>query len=173
MADLDEGLSLGARGAIKRSNKRRGDDHVIVFRGGYARNFDDLGCLRHICADRRDRRGRRFAKAAEPDALVALNNRRKRAEIEIDREIRRILRDLSQRTARESDAIEAGIVAAGVIDAAFARAHYAEELDAVSPEVGQASVAECGADVVKDMVGEERTVVAAQTLGSSDIDEKA
>jgi DNA mismatch repair protein MutS2 len=76
----------------------------------------------------------------EPDALVDLNNRRKRAEIEIDREIRRILRDLSQRAAMESDAIEAGIRAAGFIDAAFARARYANELAAVAPEVGRDGV---------------------------------
>ena len=76
----------------------------------------------------------------EPDALVDLNNRRKRAEIGIDREIRRILRDLSQRAARESDAIEAGVLAAAFIDAAFARACYAEELEAVAPEVGREGV---------------------------------
>jgi len=76
----------------------------------------------------------------EPDALVDLNNRRKSAEIEIDREIRRILRDLSQRAALESNSIEAGICAAADIDAAFARARYADELDAVAPEVGRDGV---------------------------------
>ncbi len=76
----------------------------------------------------------------EPDALVDLNNRRKRAEIKIDHEIRRILRDLSQHAARESDAIEAGTLAAAYIDAAFARARYAEELAAVAPEVGREGV---------------------------------
>ncbi|MBW2286618.1 MAG: endonuclease MutS2 [Deltaproteobacteria bacterium] len=76
----------------------------------------------------------------EPDALVDLNNRHKRAKIEIDREIRRILRDLSRRAAEESDRIEAGVLAAAHIDAAFARARYADELEAVAPEVRREGV---------------------------------
>jgi DNA mismatch repair protein MutS2 len=76
----------------------------------------------------------------EPEALVEMNNRRKRAEIEIDREIRKILRELSQRAAHEADAIETGLRAIAHIDAAFARARYADELTAVEPEVGEAGV---------------------------------
>jgi DNA mismatch repair protein MutS2 len=76
----------------------------------------------------------------EPEALVDLNNRRKRAEIEIEQEIRRVLRQLSRRAAAEVREIEAGLLAASAIDAAFARAHYAEELGAAAPEVGREGV---------------------------------
>jgi DNA mismatch repair protein MutS2 len=76
----------------------------------------------------------------EPEALVDLNNRRKRAEIEIDRETRRVLRHLSRRAAAETPDIERGLRALIAIDCAFARAHYAEELGASAPEVGSEGV---------------------------------
>jgi len=98
---------------------------------------DSRGSIRGIVHDASNSGNTVFI---EPDALVDLNNRRKRAEIEIAHEIRRILRDLSQRAASESNSIEAGIRGAAVIDAAFARARYADELDAVAPEVGRDGV---------------------------------
>jgi DNA mismatch repair protein MutS2 len=76
----------------------------------------------------------------EPEALVDLNNRRKRAEIEIDQETHRVLRHLSRRAAREAPATEAGLRALADIDCAFARAHYAEELAASAPEVGNEGI---------------------------------
>jgi DNA mismatch repair protein MutS2 len=76
----------------------------------------------------------------EPEALVDLNNRRKRAEIEIDRETRRVLRHLSQRVATDAPAVETGLRALTALDCAFARARYAEELAATAPEVGSEGV---------------------------------
>jgi len=76
----------------------------------------------------------------EPQALVELNNRHKRAEIAIERESRRVLRELSQRFAADAAAIEAGLRALASIDAAFARGRYGDELDAAAPEVGAAGI---------------------------------
>jgi len=76
----------------------------------------------------------------EPEALVDLNNRHKRAELEIERETLRVLRDLSARTARAGDALETGIGALETIDVAFSRADLAEEMGASAPEVGNEGV---------------------------------
>jgi DNA mismatch repair protein MutS2 len=72
----------------------------------------------------------------EPEALVELNNRRKGAEIAIEQEVRRVLRELSGRAAAEIPVIEAGLRAITAIDCAFARAEFADELRAAEPEVG-------------------------------------
>lgn len=72
----------------------------------------------------------------EPEALVELNNRHKRAEIEIEQETLKVLRRLSRRTAAVADDVEANVATMENIDAAFARAGFAEELDAVCPTVG-------------------------------------
>jgi DNA mismatch repair protein MutS2 len=72
----------------------------------------------------------------EPEALVEANNRHKRAEIEIEQETLRVLRRLSRRTASVADEVEANVATLEIIDAAFARAGFAEELDAVCPTVG-------------------------------------
>jgi len=72
----------------------------------------------------------------EPQALVDLNNRHKRAELAAAREVRRVLGELSAAVADAADEIEEGLTLLVHIDIAFARAHYALDLDAVEPEVG-------------------------------------
>jgi DNA mismatch repair protein MutS2 len=76
----------------------------------------------------------------EPEALVELNNRLKRAEIQIERETLRVLRGLSARAAGAADAIETSLEALEAIDLAYARAHLAEEMDASAPEVGSGGI---------------------------------
>jgi len=76
----------------------------------------------------------------EPEALVELNNRHKQAELAIEREVIRVLRDLSEQTAQAADAIEAELALLAEIDLAFARAALAEELQATEPEVGDAGI---------------------------------
>jgi DNA mismatch repair protein MutS2 len=76
----------------------------------------------------------------EPEALVELNNRHKQAELEIEREITRVLRALSRRAAEVAPALAAELDALATIDLAFARAALAEEQDATAPEVGDAGV---------------------------------
>lgn len=72
----------------------------------------------------------------EPEELVDLNNRHKRAELTADREVRRVLGELSAAVAGAADEVEASLELLARIDLAFARAHYALDLDAVEPEVG-------------------------------------
>ena len=71
----------------------------------------------------------------EPEALVELNNRLKQVGLEIEREILRVLRDLSQQAAAASDAIDLGLRALEAIDLAYARAALAEEMEASEPAV--------------------------------------
>jgi DNA mismatch repair protein MutS2 len=76
----------------------------------------------------------------EPEALVEPNNRLKQAELEIERETRRVLQGLSQATADASDAIEVGLEALEAIDLATARAELADAMDATEPLVESAGV---------------------------------
>ncbi|HEY5658770.1 MAG TPA: endonuclease MutS2 [Myxococcota bacterium] len=76
----------------------------------------------------------------EPEALVDLNNRHKQAELEIEREVLRVLRRLSACAAREADAVESELEALAAIDRAFARAALADEMRATAPEVGEEGI---------------------------------
>ncbi|MDH3212144.1 MAG: endonuclease MutS2 [Myxococcales bacterium] len=76
----------------------------------------------------------------EPEALVELNNRIKQAQLEIERETLRVLRELSQQAAAASDAIDAGLETLEAIDLAYARAELAEEMEATEPAVETAGV---------------------------------
>ena len=71
----------------------------------------------------------------EPERLVDLNNRHRQAELAIEREIRRILRELSAAAGRSADDVETAANRVTSIDLAFARAHFAEQINATSPEV--------------------------------------
>jgi DNA mismatch repair protein MutS2 len=76
----------------------------------------------------------------EPEALVELNNRLKQAEILIEQEIARVLRELSSRAAEIAPLLDAELTALASIDLAFARAGLAVRLDCVDPEVGDEGV---------------------------------
>jgi len=76
----------------------------------------------------------------EPEAVVELNNRLKSAELTVQRETQRVLRELSERAARGLPWIESGLDALVRIDLAFARARLADAWRAVAPEVGTESV---------------------------------
>jgi DNA mismatch repair protein MutS2 len=78
----------------------------------------------------------------EPQALVDLNNRHKQAELTIEREIRRVLRELSEHAARERAPIVAGLGALDEIDLAFARGRLSIDHDAAAPTVGEEGVLE-------------------------------
>ncbi|HKA16153.1 MAG TPA: endonuclease MutS2 [Myxococcota bacterium] len=72
----------------------------------------------------------------EPQALVELNNEHKRAELEVEREIARVLRELSEAAAAAAPEIDAGLDTLAQLDLAFARAELSIELDAAEPEIG-------------------------------------
>ena len=76
----------------------------------------------------------------EPEPLVDLNNQLKQAEITIEQETLRILRNLSRDAGSIADEVEANVATLEVIDLAFARANLAEELDAIEPEVGDEGI---------------------------------
>jgi DNA mismatch repair protein MutS2 len=69
----------------------------------------------------------------EPAAVVELNNRLKQAELAIERETRRVLAALSEQAAPAAPALAADLALLGGLDLAFARARFAEELDASEP----------------------------------------
>ena len=72
----------------------------------------------------------------EPQSLVEINNRHKQAEIEVEREVARVLRDLSVSAAAVAGALESELEALADIDLAFARADLALQMRATAPEVG-------------------------------------
>jgi len=76
----------------------------------------------------------------EPEAVVELNNRLKHAELTIERETKRVLRDLSSRAAAALDGIEASLAALESIDAVFCRAHLAAVQRATRPDVGDEGI---------------------------------
>ncbi len=64
----------------------------------------------------------------EPRELVDLNNAIKVADREVDREVRRILRDLSEMVAKHGDVIMAGLDVLAELDAVFAKASFARQI---------------------------------------------
>lgn len=78
----------------------------------------------------------------EPQALVDLNNRHKQAELTIERETRRVLRELSDHAASDRASIVASLGALDDIDLAFARGRLSADQQAYAPEVGEEGVLE-------------------------------
>jgi DNA mismatch repair protein MutS2 len=76
----------------------------------------------------------------EPDAVVELNNRLKQAELTAQREIRRVLRDLSAQAAAAVPPLEQGLEALCTLDHAFARGRLSQRLSAVEPEVAREGI---------------------------------
>lgn len=78
----------------------------------------------------------------EPEGMIELNNRHRQAQLTVEREVLRVIRDLSAEVAREARAIRTSLAALGRIDLAIARAVLARETDAVAPEIGTEGVFE-------------------------------
>ena len=66
----------------------------------------------------------------EPRELVELNNSIKVADLEIDREVRRILRELSSLVAAQAEVVLAGLEALAELDGIAARASFGRQLKA-------------------------------------------
>ena len=82
----------------------------------------------------------------EPLVSVDLNNRWRQLQLDEEREVQRILAGLSQLVAAEADRIRWTVEAIAELDLAFAKARYAEQLDAVpvvwcEPDEGAATPA--------------------------------
>ena len=71
----------------------------------------------------------------EPFAVVDLNNRLRDFEQEQEREVRRILRRLSQQVGRAVETLVKVVERLGDLDMLFARARYALDLDAIEPHI--------------------------------------
>ncbi|MGH2468880.1 MAG: endonuclease MutS2, partial [Chloroflexota bacterium] len=71
----------------------------------------------------------------EPLAVVDLTNDWRQAQLDEQREVDRLLRELSARVGEQAEALERTVLAIARLDAALARAHYAEALEAVEPAV--------------------------------------
>ena len=78
----------------------------------------------------------------EPDGMVELNNKHRQAELTVEREILRVMRELSAAVAREAESIRGSLERLGQLDLAFARATLSRDMDAVLPEVGTEGIFE-------------------------------
>jgi dsDNA-specific endonuclease/ATPase MutS2 len=83
----------------------------------------------------------------EPEPLVELNNQLKQAEITIEQETLRILRNLSRAAGCVADEVEANVATLEALDLAFARAGLAEELDAAPTHLEEVSVKNAAASM--------------------------
>lgn len=73
----------------------------------------------------------------EPEAVVELNNRKRQADLTVERETRRVLAELSMAAARHAPEIDANLAALAHLDSAFARATLALETDATEPTLDE------------------------------------
>jgi DNA mismatch repair protein MutS2 len=73
----------------------------------------------------------------EPEAVVTINNQLREAKVKEEREIEKILHQLSAQVAEEVDALTQNVEALAELDFIFAKAHYATHLRAVHPKLNQ------------------------------------
>lgn len=71
----------------------------------------------------------------EPLSVVDLNNAWRERQLEEEEEVRRILAALSQRIGERADEVDETVEALADLDLAFAKAKYAETIDASEPEL--------------------------------------
>jgi len=106
---------------------QRGGRYVIPLKA------DFKGRIRGIVHDRSASGATLFI---EPLNVVELNNAWRELQIQEEQEVQRILADLSGQVAARGAEIEHTVDALADLDLAFARARYAEVLDATEPTVG-------------------------------------
>jgi len=136
-----QGLAGELQTRIERSLQRADvaphlSDHFYTVRGGrfvLPVKADARGQVRGIVHDA-SRSGTTLY--VEPDAMVELNNRHRQAELTIQREILRVLRELSAAVAREAGPLAESLERLGALDLALARGELSRRMDAVEPEVG-------------------------------------
>jgi len=78
----------------------------------------------------------------EPEGMVELNNRHRQAELTVERETLRILRELSATVAVHAPTLEENLERVGRIDRAMARGEMSRRIDGVEPEVGNEGIFE-------------------------------
>jgi DNA mismatch repair protein MutS2 len=80
----------------------------------------------------------------EPDGMVELNNRHRQAELSVEREILRVLQELSAAVASEAVVLQTNLLWIGRIDLAIARGQLSRKTEGVEPEVGLEGIFELG-----------------------------
>jgi DNA mismatch repair protein MutS2 len=78
----------------------------------------------------------------EPDNMVDMNNRHRQAELTVEREIHRILQELSAAVARNAMAFRTNLEWIARLDLAIARGQLSRKTKGVEPEVGRQGVFE-------------------------------
>ncbi|WP_025027969.1 endonuclease MutS2 [Caldalkalibacillus mannanilyticus] len=73
----------------------------------------------------------------EPEAVVTINNQLREAKLKEEREIEKILRQLSESVSLEVEALSLNIAALADLDFIFAKAQYAKQIRAVQPKLNQ------------------------------------
>ncbi len=105
---------------------QRGGRYVVPVKAGFR------GRLPGVVHDTSDSGATVFV---EPLAVVEQGNRLRELEVDQEREVARVLRDLSARVAEAGEAIDEVVGVLAELDLAFACAEYAHALGAVAPEV--------------------------------------
>ncbi len=82
-----------------------------------------------------DRSGSGVTLFIEPLDVVDLNNALRELRLAEEEEIFRLLAELTAHVAREAEAIRVSVAALSEVDLVFARARYAEDLEATAPEL--------------------------------------
>jgi DNA mismatch repair protein MutS2 len=100
----------------------------------------------------------------EPDGMVELNNRHRQAELTVEREILRVLRELSAAVAGDAAAIRANLEWIGRLDLALARGRFSRDSEAVEPEVRTEGVFELPG-LRHPLIGEGRCVANDLRVG--------
>ena len=78
----------------------------------------------------------------EPEQIVGLNNKLRELEIEIEAEIKRIIKDLSLHLSSHQNEISTSYSALVELDFIFARAKYSTSIDAVEPQICEEKIVE-------------------------------
>lgn len=76
----------------------------------------------------------------EPDGMVESNNRHRQAELTVEREILRVLRELSAAVAADAPSLRVSLESIAQLDLAIARGQFSRDGDGIEPELGTEGV---------------------------------
>jgi len=111
-------------------------DHFYTIRNGrfvLPVRADSKGHVRGIVHDASRSGNTLFV---EPNDMVELNNRHRQAELTVEREILRVLRELSAAVARDAMSLRTNLEWIARLDLAIARGQLSRKTDGIEPEVG-------------------------------------
>ncbi len=138
--------SLVVRGRIEKKLRELTDR--LKLDGTAGENFTTLRQERYVLAVRRDElhsvpgiiqgeSGSGNTLFIEPEPVVQLNNRLREIEMDIRREIMRILAELTALLAQGREALEEDLLVLAELDSLFARARYAEDYHCTRPALSR------------------------------------